>query len=203
MSEAIYKVIDEKYAEILHALSEKEKMIMGLPYNPLDEQLTKDRIFVRQLYRKYNLTPPGTKSMDPLDEGDFEGADLMGVQRRELIAQILRLNDNQKNKVEFEPPFYCDYGYNIKIEGSFYANSNATILDCAEVVIGDATLFGPNVHVYAATHSVNPAERKCTLERALPVKIGRNCWIGGNTTILPGVEIGENTTIGADRKSVV
>lgn len=124
MSEAIYKVIDEKYAEILHALSEKEKvcksynsrrvigkhtnyqMIMGLPYNPLDEQLTKDRIFVRQLYRKYNLTPPGTKSMDPLDEGDFEGADLMGVQRRELIAQILRLNDNQKSKVEFEPPFY-------------------------------------------------------------------------------------------------
>ena len=41
-----------------------------------------------------------------MDEGDFEGADLMGVQRRELIAQILRLNDNQKNKVEFEPPFY-------------------------------------------------------------------------------------------------
>ena len=168
MSEAIYKVIDEKYAEILHTLSEKEKvcksnnsrrvigkhanyqMIMGLPNNPLDEQLTKDRIFVRQLYRKYNLTPPGSQSMDPMDEGDFEGTDLMGEQRRELIAQILRLNDIQKNKVELEPPFFCcvfelewfwvkdenaltfnicsDYDYNIKIEGSFYANFNATIL---------------------------------------------------------------------------
>lgn len=168
MSEAIYKEIDEKYAEILHTLSKKEKvrksnisrrvigkhanyqMIMGLPNNPLDEQLTKDRIFVRQLYRKYNLTPPGSKSIDPMDEGDFEGTDLMGEQRRELIAQILRLNDIQKNKVELEPPFFCcvfelewfwvkdenaltfnicsDYDYNIEIEGSFYANFNATIL---------------------------------------------------------------------------
>lgn len=42
-----------------------------------------------------------------------------------------------------QPPFYCDYGTNIKLEGSFYANFNTVILDCATVTIGTGVLFGP------------------------------------------------------------
>lgn len=34
-----------------------------------------------------------------------------------------------------------------------------------------------SVHVYAATHSTDPLERQKILERALPVKIGKNCWM--------------------------
>ena len=60
-------------------------MVLGLAYCPLDEELTRDRIRVRKLYRKYNLSAPATTSMDPSDEGDNDSDDLMGVQRLSLI----------------------------------------------------------------------------------------------------------------------
>jgi len=69
-------------------------------------ELTRDRIRVRKLYRKYNLSAPATMSMDPSDEGDDDSDDLMGVQRRELLAQIFGLDDEQKHRIEIEPPFY-------------------------------------------------------------------------------------------------
>jgi maltose O-acetyltransferase len=70
-----------------------------------------------------------------------------------------------------------DYGTNIKFEGDFYCNFNTTILDCAEVRLGHGVLFGPNVHIYAATHSVSVSEREQGYERALSVSIGRNTWM--------------------------
>ena len=118
MTEAIYAEIDKKYADIASTLSEKDKvwylnpvftihqMVLGLAYCPLDGELTRDRIRVRKLYRKYNLSAPATTSMDPSDEGDDDSDDLMGVQRRELLAQIFGLDDEQKHRIEIEPPFY-------------------------------------------------------------------------------------------------
>lgn len=70
-----------------------------------------------------------------------------------------------------------DFGPNIKFEGDFYCNFNTTILDCAEVHMGHGVLFGPNVHIYAATHSVSVTEREQGYERALPVSIGTNTWM--------------------------
>jgi acetyltransferase-like isoleucine patch superfamily enzyme len=70
-----------------------------------------------------------------------------------------------------------DFGPNIHFEGDFYCNFNTTILDCSEVKIGNGVLFGPNVHIYAATHSVSITEREAGYERALPVSIGRNTWV--------------------------
>lgn len=72
---------------------------------------------------------------------------------------------------------YSDYGFNIKFDGDFYCNFNTTILDCAEVQIGHGVLFGPNVHIYAATHSVSVTERENGWERGLPVSVGRNTWV--------------------------
>jgi len=98
-----------------------------------------------------------------------------------------------------EPPFWCDYGTNIHLAGSFYCNFNTTILDCAPVHIGTGTGtgFGPNVHLYAGTHSTAVAEREHGIERALPITIGNNCWLGGGTIVNGGVTIGDNCTIGA------
>ena len=70
-----------------------KRQVLGLAYCPLDEELTRDRIRVRKLYRKYNLSAPATMSMDPSDEGDDDSDDIMGVQRRELLAQIFGLDD--------------------------------------------------------------------------------------------------------------
>lgn len=71
------------------------------------------------------------------------------------------------------------------------------ILDCALVTIGDRTKFGPGVSIYAATHPTAVQERRDFPDYSKEVNIGNDCWIGGNTVILPGVTIGNGTTVGA------
>jgi maltose O-acetyltransferase len=97
----------------------------------------------------------------------------------------------------FEPPFFCDYGKYIRLGHRVYANHNLVILDCNWVTIGDDVMMGPNVVISAATHPVDPTERISGRELAFPITIGNRVWIGASVTILPGVEIGDNTTIGA------
>lgn len=85
----------------------------------------------------------------------------------------------------------------IKVGRRFFANFNWTVLDEAMVTIGDDCFIGPNVSIYTACHSTDPQKRNTREEWAKPVTIGNNCWIGGSVTILPGVVIGDNVTIGA------
>lgn len=94
-------------------------------------------------------------------------------------------------------PFHCDYGTNVRIGDRFFANYNLTILDEARVSIGNDVFIGPNVSIYTACHPTEPNERNKLVEWARPVTIGDNVWIGGSVTILPGVTIGSDTTIGA------
>ena len=94
-------------------------------------------------------------------------------------------------------PFRCDFGENIYIGENFFANFNLTILDEAEVKFGDNVFIGPNVSIYTACHPLEVERRNQLIEWAEPVRIGDNVWIGGSTTILPGVTIGDNVVIGA------
>lgn len=71
------------------------------------------------------------------------------------------------------------------------------ILDCAIVTIGDRTKFGPGVSIFAATHPTDVQARRDFPDYSKEVTIGKDCWIGGNTVILPGVTIGDGTTVGA------
>jgi len=96
-----------------------------------------------------------------------------------------------------EPPFRCDYGYNIEIGNNFYSNYNLIILDCAKVIIGDNVMLGPNVGIYTAGHPLHHETRNTLYEFAFPVTIGDNVWIGGNVVINPNVNIGKNTVIGS------
>lgn len=95
------------------------------------------------------------------------------------------------------PPFYCDYGFNIEVGKNFFANYNCTILDVAKVTIGDNCQMAPNVAIYTAGHPVHPDSRNSAYEYGISVTIGDNCWIGGNSVICPGVHIGSNVIIGA------
>ena len=76
-------------------------------------------------------------------------------------------------------------------------NYNCVILDCAKVTIGANTLFAPGVQIYTAHHPTDPEERLSGKELATPVRIGANCWLGGNVIVCPGVTIGDNVTVGA------
>lgn len=102
-----------------------------------------------------------------------------------------------KGSFFIEPPFRCDYGYNIDVGENFYANYNCTILDCAQVLIGDNVLFGPNVSLFTAGHPIHLETRHEGLEFALPIVIGNDVWIGGGTIVNPGVTIGHNVVIGS------
>lgn len=94
-------------------------------------------------------------------------------------------------------PFHCDYGKHISVGDNFYTNYNCVILDVAKVEIGDNVFFAPNVAVYTAGHPIHPVSRNSLYEYGIPIKIGNNVWVGGNTVILPGVTIGDNCVIGA------
>jgi acetyltransferase-like isoleucine patch superfamily enzyme len=75
--------------------------------------------------------------------------------------------------------------------------SSLVILDCSLVTIGDRVMFGPFVSIFGATHETEVESRRNEIEYAREVTIGDDCWIGGNVTILPGVNIGRCCTIGA------
>lgn len=113
---------------------------------------------------------------------------------REILHDVLGSHGEQ---MQINQPFRCDYGENIFIGENFFANFNLTILDEAEVRIGDYAFIGPNVSIYTACHPLDAENRNKALEWAEPVTIGHNVWIGGSATILPGVTIGNNVVIGA------
>ena len=159
-------------------MTEKEKMLAGLIYSAVDEELLKELNEVKDIIHKYNSLLPSAS------------------QERFAILKGL-LGHMADDEFIINQPFYCDYGKQISIGKRFFANFNLTILDEARVTIGDDCFIGPNVSIYTACHSTDPIERNTRREWAEPVKIGDNVWVGGSVTIIPGVTIGNNVTIGA------
>jgi len=155
--------------------SEKEKMLNGQLYNAADPELLKERLNARRLTRLYNET---------LESDDYKKAELV----KELLGST-------QKKVYIEPTFRCDYGYNIHVGENFYANFDCVFLDVCDIRIGDNCFIAPGVHIYTATHPLNPIERISGVEYGKPVNIGHNVWIGGKAVINPGVNIGNNVVI--------
>lgn len=158
-------------------MTEKEKMLAGEVYYACDPDLIKELNIVKDKIQAYNQIRPT----------DFQA-------RHDAIMDIL---GKAGEGVFVNQPFYCDYGKHIEVGERFFSNFNFTVLDEAMVRIGDDCFIGPNVSIYTACHSTNPTERNTRMEWARPVTIGNNCWLGGSVTILPGVTIGNNVTIGA------
>lgn len=157
--------------------TEKEKMIAGELYDPLDKQLVEDRLRTRLLIKALNDTR----------ENEI-------VERIQILQQLI---PHAGAGLWLQPPFYCDYGYNMNVGEKVFFNFNCIVLDVAPVKIGSRTMFGPNVQIYTATHPLNHKERASGLEYAVPIVIGEDVWIGGSAVICPGVTIGDRTVIGA------
>ena len=123
--------------------------------------------------------------------------------RAEILGALL---PNAEKGTYLQGPFYCDYGKNIKIGKNFYANFNFTVLDCCPVEIGDDVFVGPNVSLLTPVHPLRWQQRNARVkpdgtvfdyEYAKPIKIGKNCWLAGNVTVIGGVTIGDGCVIGA------
>ncbi len=115
----------------------------------------------------------------------------------ELDELIRRILGKSGKNINVHSPFHCDFGYNIEVGEDFFANFNLTILDENLVTFGDHVFIGPNCSFYTAIHPLDIDRRNRNIEAALPIHVGSNVWFGGNVTVLPGVTIGSNTTIGA------
>lgn len=159
-------------------MTEKEKMLSGMVYSAIDDQLLKELNEVKEIIHEYNALKPSQT-----------------LRRFQILKDLL--GHVADDEIIVNQPFYCDYGQQIRVGKRFFANFNLTILDEARVTIGDDCFIGPNVSIYTACHSTDPVERNTRREWAEPVTIGDNVWIGGSVTILPGVTIGSNVTIGA------
>ncbi|WP_062262821.1 sugar O-acetyltransferase [Endozoicomonas arenosclerae] len=157
-------------------MTEKEKMLAGLDYLAFDPELTQDRMNAKKLCHRFNQVVPDDK---------------------ELQTNILKELLGTVSEAWIEPLFFCDYGYNIHLGENFYANHHCTILDGAEVRIGNNVLFGPNVTLSTAGHPLDATIRNTGLEFCKPITIGDNVWLGANVTVNPGVTIGDNAVIGA------
>lgn len=117
------------------------------------------------------------------------------VPRRKELVQELFAEAGSNSYIE--PPFYCDYGYNVHVGKNFYCNYDCVFLDCGKITIGDDVMLGPKVSLYTANHPIDPVVRSYKHDHGIPITIGSNVWIGGNSVVCPGVTIGENTVIGA------
>ena len=95
----------------------------------------------------------------------------------------------------FFPPFFTDCGKNIHVGKRVFINSGCKFQDQGGIYIGDESLIGHNVVIATLNHFVEPERRSGMTPKA--VRIGRRVWIGSNSTILPGVTIGDNAIVGA------
>lgn len=157
--------------------SAKEKMIAGELFLDMGGELFQERQQAKKVLHEFNQMEP-TK-----------------VKARNQI--IKKLFGKTSNRFFIEPPFRCDYGYNIEIGDNFYANYNLVILDGAKVIIGDNVMIAPNVSLFTASHPIDAKLRTEGWEFSKPITIGNQVWIGGNTVINPGVSIGDNSVIGS------
>ncbi len=146
-----------------------------LPTNPeiMEQQLVcLDKLFA------YNQLPPSRQA---------EKTALL----KEMFAEI-------GEGCYVETPFHSNFGgRNVHFGKMVYANFNLTLVDDTHIYVGDYTMFGPNVTVATAGHPIQPDLRRKGMQYNAPVRIGRNCWIGAGSLILPGVTIGDNVVIGA------
>jgi len=155
---------------------EREKMLAGASYDPLDPELVRLRERARELCQDLNATRETQQD-----------------ERRRILQQLF---GGGGDDVGMQPPFFCDYGVNILLGKKCFFNFNCVVLDVCQVRIGDHALFGPAVQIYTATHPLN-AELRRTRESGKPIVIGSDVWVGGGAIICPGVTIGSRCVVGA------
>lgn len=159
-------------------MTEKDKLHSGDLYLPGDEEIMKEQFQCMERLYDFNATRPHEyeKRMKLL---------------KEMFAEI-------GEGCYIEPPFHANWGgANCHFGKNVYANFNLTVVDDTHVYVGDYTMFGPNVIIATGGHPIDPTLREQGYQYNMSVRIGRNCWIGAGSVIVPGVTIGDNVVIGA------
>lgn len=156
----------------------KEKLHSGKLYLPNGDEIMSEQLACVEKQYDYNLTRP-------LEQEKRE------KMLKEMFAEI-------GEGCYIEPPLHANWGGHYVHFGKYvYANFNLTLVDDTHIYVGDYTMLGPNVVLATAGHPILPELREQAYQYNVPVRIGRNCWLGAGVIVLPGVTIGDNTVIGA------
>ena len=156
----------------------KTKMHTGEIYDPADKEIMEEQLQCLDRLYDFNRTRPT----------ELE-------KREEMLKQMLA---EVGEGCYIEPPFHSNWGgKHVHFGKGVYANFNLTCVDDTHIYVGDKTMIGPNVTLATAGHPILPVLREKAYQYNMPVKIGRNCWLGAGVVVLPGVTIGDNTVIGA------
>jgi maltose O-acetyltransferase len=155
--------------------SERERMLAGELYDPADPALVEARADARELTGEYDRTGPREDQ-----------------RRRELLEELF---GTVGEHAVVEPPFRCDYGFNVEAGDRFFANFDCVFLDVCPVEFGDDCMLGPAVHVYTATHPLDAATRSEGREYGKPVRVGDDVWVGGQAVLNPGVSVGDRAIV--------
>jgi galactoside O-acetyltransferase len=150
----------------------------GLPYHYDDPSITQGQFQFQDKLYEYNLTRP---------------TQLEDRQRllKEMFAEV-------GEDCHVETPLHANWGgRHVHLGTGVYLNSNVTLVDDADIFIGDYCLIAPNVVISTSGHPILPILREHHYTFNLPVRIGRNVWIGSGVQIMPGVTVGDDSVIGA------
>lgn len=158
-------------------MTELEKMCCGELYDFSDPTVAESLRNRRRNLARFNAT-----SFD--DHTAYEEALSALIPHRHPTARLM-------------PPFYCDHGHRIRLGEQVFINAGCTFLDGGGITIGAHTLVGPDCKLYTPQHPIDYEMRRRPVERALPIEIGEDCWLGGNVTVCPGVRIGDRCIIAA------
>ncbi len=159
-------------------MSMKEKLHTGELYLPGDPEIMEEQLHRLDRLYDFNQTRPT----------ELEKRDRL---LREMFAEI-------GEGCYIEPPFHSNMGgAHIHFGNNIYCNFGVTMVDDTHIYVGDYTMFGPNVVVATAGHPILPELRQQAYQYNMPVRIGKNCWLGAGVIVLPGVTIGDNVVVGA------
>ena len=159
-------------------MTEREKIHSGDIYWPNDESIMTEQLGYLDLMDEYNRTPRRLQKE-------------RGEMLKKLFAEV-------GENCYIESPFFANWGgHHVHLGSNVYANAGLKLVDDTHIYIGDCTMLGPNVVLATAGHPIDPELRGRGLQYNLPVRIGRNCWLGAGVIVMPGVTIGDNTVIGA------
>ncbi len=159
-------------------MSERDKLHTGEIYFPGDPEIHKEQTACQEKLYDFNRTRPS----------ELEKRTAM---LKDMFAKI-------GEGCYIEPPLHANFGGKFVHFGKWiYANYNLTLVDDTHIYVGDDTMFGPNVTLATAGHPIEPSLRARGLQFNMPVRIGKNCWLGAGVIVMPGVTIGDNTVIGA------
>lgn len=166
-------------------MTEREKMLNGLLFDPTDPELKGIRKKAVRLTIKFNNSDPDDKQ-----------------EENKILKELFKQYDESSL---VNRPLYVDYGNNISIGAHTIINMDCTFLDTHCINIGNHVLIAPDVKIYTAYHPIEYKDRHkiktdgshFVTTLGAPVNISDYTWIGGGTVILPGVNIGRNVIIGA------